>query len=296
MQTWQQKVQYKYATSTMLEKLIGVNVVLFVLIFLLKTIAFLFQFPSEFILNWLVFPKDPLEFLFKPWTILTYAFLHAGVWHILSNMLILYFSGIYFLTYFSPRRLLNYYLLGAIAGALVYMLSYNLFPVFAGSGSSYLIGASAAVMAILVGIATHVPNMRVRLMFLGSLKFWWIAAFLVVLDVVQIPFGNPGGHLAHLGGAFFGYFYTTQLSKGNDIGKWFENCIDWFVGLFSKEKKSPLKTVHRSKKKSSKQPPVRMASDRQQKIDTILDKIGSSGYDSLTKEEKDFLFHAGKDN
>ncbi|HET8837627.1 MAG TPA: rhomboid family intramembrane serine protease [Flavobacteriaceae bacterium] len=296
MQTWQQKLRYKYETATMLEKLIGINVVLFVVIFLLKTIAFLFQFPSDFMLEWLVFPKDLSEYIYKPWTIITYAFLHAGIWHILSNMLILYFSGIYFLTYFSPKRLLNYYFLGAIAGALVYMISYNLFPVFGGSGNSYLIGASAAVMAILVGISTHIPNMRVRLMFLGSLKFWWIAAFLVVLDAIQIPFGNPGGHLAHLGGAFLGYVYTVQLKKGNDIGKWMEYAIDWLSRLFSKEKKSPLKTVHRKKKKKSQKSAVRRASNHQEKIDTILDKIGSSGYDSLTKEEKDFLFHAGKDN
>ncbi len=296
MQTWQQKLRYKYKTATILEKLIGVNIVLFVAIFLLKTIAFLFQFPSDFILDWLVFPKELSEFLYKPWTIITYAFLHAGVWHILSNMFILYFSGIYFLTYFSPRRMLNYYLLGAIAGALVFMLSYNLFPVFGGSGNSYLIGASAAVMAILVGIATHVPNMRIRLMFLGSLKFWWIAAFLVVLDVIQIPFGNPGGHLAHLGGAFLGYIYTVEIGKGRDIGKWLENIEDWFVGLFSKEKKSPLKTVHRNRKTAPKTRAKTSASDYQIKIDSILDKIGSSGYDSLTKEEKDFLFHAGKDN
>lgn len=296
MQTWQQKLRYKYDTATMLEKLIGINAILFLVVFLLKTLAFLFQFPSDFFLEWLVFPKEIGEFLYKPWTIVTYAFLHAGVWHILSNMLILYFSGIYFLTYFSPKRLLAYYFLGAIAGALVYMLSYNFLPVFAGSGSSYLIGASAAVMAILVGIATHIPDMRIRLMFLGSLKFWWIAAFLVVLDVIQIPFGNPGGHLAHLGGAFLGYVYTSQLSRGKDIGKWFENFVDWLTGLFSKEKKSPLKTVHRNKKRPVKAQTTRNKGEHQEKIDAILDKIGSSGYDSLTKEEKDFLFHAGKDH
>lgn len=296
MQTWQQKLRYKYDTSTILEKLIGINIILFVFLFLLKTIGFLFQFPSDFALEWLVFPKEIGEFIFKPWTIITYAFLHAGVWHILSNMLILYFSGIYFLNYFSPKRLLMYYFLGAIAGALFYMVSYNLFPAFSGVGKSYLIGASASVMAVLVGIATKVPNMRIRLMFLGSLKFWWIAAFLVVLDVIQIPLGNAGGHIAHLGGALFGYFYTTQLAKGNDVGRWFEQIMDWFAGLFSNEKKSPLRTVHRSKKTKKKKQPTQNKKAHQQKIDSILDKISNSGYDSLTTQEKDFLFHTGKDN
>lgn len=296
MQTWQQKLRYKYNTATMLEKLIGINVLLFVLLFLLKAVAFLFQFPSDFILEWLVFPKDIGEFVFKPWTIVTYAFLHAGLWHILSNMLILYFSGIYFLTYFSPKRLLTYYFLGAIAGAVVYMLSYNLFPAFSGVGKSYLIGASASVMAILVGIAAQVPHLRIRFPLIGSLKLWWIAAFLVVLDVVQIPFGNAGGHLAHLGGAFLGYFYTAQLSKGNDIGSWFEKIMDRAGDLFSAEKKSPLKTVHRNKKRKEAKTNTQNKRDHQHKIDAILDKISQSGYDSLTKQEKDFLFQTGKDN
>lgn len=292
---WQQKLRYKYNTATVLEKLIAVNVLLFVFVFLLKTIAFLFQLPSGFLLQWLVFPKEIGEFIYKPWTIITYAFLHAGVFHILSNMLILYFSGIYFLNYFSPKRLLSYYFLGAIAGAVVYMLSYNLFPAFAGVGKSYLIGASASVMAILVGIAAHIPNMRIRLMFLGSLKFWWIAAFLVVLDVIQIPFGNPGGHLAHLGGALLGYVYTTQFAaKHKETG--FEKMMDQLAGFFSGKKKSPLKTVHRNKTRKSNQSVAQRRNEHQQKIDSILDKISSSGYDSLTKEEKDFLFQAGKEN
>jgi hypothetical protein len=208
-------------------------------------------------------------------------------------MLILYFSGIYFLNFFSAKRMLNYYFLGAIAGALVFMLSYNIFPAFAGT-RSHLIGASAAVMAILVGIATHIPNMRIRLMFLGSLKFWWIAAFLVALDVIQIPFGNAGGHLAHLGGALLGFVYTKQIAKGNDIGKPIEKVGGWVSGLFSGKKKSPFKKVHRNKKNNARRTNTSSKSEHQAKIDAILDKIGKSGYDSLTKEEKDFLFNAGK--
>lgn len=280
----------------MLEKLIGINILMFVVVFLLKTFSFLLQLPSSFILEWLVFPKEITEFLLKPWTIITYAFLHAGLWHILSNMLILYFAGIYFLNYFSQKRLLTYYLLGAIAGALIYMLSYNFFPAFSGVGRSYLIGASASVMAVLVGIAAQVPHLRVRLLFLGSLKLWWIAAALVVLDFIQIPFGNAGGHLAHLGGAGLGYVYTTQLSRGNDIGKWFEKLMDGLVNLFSGKKKSPLKTVHNKKSKTRAKEQTDNKNTHQAKIDAILDKISKSGYDSLTKQEKSFLFRAGKDS
>lgn len=297
--------RYKLKTATVSEKLIAINVAVFILFFLFKTFAFLFQLPSDFVLDWFVFPKEPGEFLFKPWTIITYAFLHSGIWHILSNMLILYYAGVYFLNYFSPKKLLNFYFLGAIFGALVYMASYNLFPAFQGLGRSYLLGASAAVMSVLVGIATHIPHMRIRLILIGPIKFWWIAAFLVVLDVVQIPISNPGGHLAHLGGAAFGYIYATQLGKGNDIASGFEKMMDWIASLFSgsskTEKKSNLKTVHRRKPTTGTATPSysgrkRNKKEEQEKIDAILDKIGKSGYDSLTKQEKDYLFNAGKDN
>lgn len=295
--------RYKLKTATVTEKLIVINVLVFVLFFLFKTIAFLFQLPSDFLLEWFVFPKEPVEFLFKPWSIITYAFLHSGIWHILSNMLILYYAGIYFLNYFSPKKLLNFYFLGAIFGALVYMASYNLFPAFQGLGRSYLLGASAAVMAVLIGIATHIPHMRIRLILIGSIKFWWIAAFFVILDVVQIPINNPGGHLAHLGGAAFGYIYAKQLGKGNNIASGFEKMMDWFGSLFSGSKparKSNLKTVHRRKttagSTSSFSTRQRNKKEEQEKIDAILDKISKSGYDSLTKQEKDYLFNAGKDN
>lgn len=293
------KFRYKLQTATVVEKLIAINVLVFILFFLVKTIAFLFQLPSDFITTWLVFPKELGEFVFKPWSIITYSFLHSGIWHILSNMLILYYAGVYFLTYFSSKKLLTFYFLGVIIGALVYMLSYNLFPAFEATGKSYLVGASAGVMAVLVGVATKVPDMRIRLMFLGSIKFWYIAAFLVVIDVIQIPFGNAGGHFAHLGGAIFGFMYTKQLAQGNDIGSGFEKLINWFISLFdsSNKPKSKMKTVYKKKGAGPYKSKVAAINknEKQQKIDAILDKISTSGYDSLTKVEKDFLFHAGKD-
>lgn len=293
------KLIYKMQTASVVERLIAVNVAVFILFFVFKTIAFLFNLPSNFITEWLVFPKEIGEYIFKPWSIITYSFIHSGIWHILSNMLILYYAGIYFLTYFSSKKLLTFYFLGVIIGALVYMLSYNLFPAFAATGNSYLVGASAGVMAVLVGVATKVPDMRIRLMFIGAIKFWYIAAFLVLVDIIQIPFGNAGGHFAHLGGALFGYMYTKQLAKGNDIASGFENFMNGFFNLFNSTKKAKptMKTVY--KKTSSSAYKAKVApinkDEKQQKIDAILDKISTSGYDSLTKQEKDFLFHAGKD-
>lgn len=292
---WKQKLIYRYNTADTLEKLIGVNVALFILTYvLIRTLGFLLQIPVDFFVEWLVFPKSLIELAFKPWTIITYAFMHSGFFHILSNMFILYFSGKFFLTYFSGKRMLNLYLLGAIFGALIYTLSYNLLPAFSATGRSYLIGASASVMAILVATATQAPNLQVRLFFLGNIKLWWIAAFLVTLDLVQIPISNSGGHLAHLGGAGIGYLYIIQLNKGNDIGNWLQSFTDWFAELFQpKTRKSKMKTVHKTSKPNSSSTTSR--SEKQKKIDHILDKISKSGYDSLSKEEKDFLFKAGKD-
>lgn len=294
------KIRHKFQTASVVEKLIGINVLVFILFYVFKTIAFLFQLPSDFLLEWLVFPKEPGEYIFKPWSIITYSFMHSGIWHILANMLILFYAGSYFLSYFSAKKLLTFYFMGVIVGAMVYMLSYNLFPAFQATGRSYLLGASAGVMAVLVGIATRIPHMRIRLLILGSVKFWYIAAFLVILDVVQIPFGNAGGHLAHLGGALFGYFYSSQLAKGNDIASGFEKAVIWFLALFESSKKS--KPIMRTVYKKTGNPASKATSskisktEKQEKIDSILDKISKSGYESLTKQEKDFLFNAGKDN
>jgi len=301
--TTKEQLLYKYRTANTLEKVIGLNVLMFILTYVFRAVFFLMNINTNYFVDYLVFPKEFMDFILQPWSVVTYAFLHAGFLHILFNMIILHFGGRIFMTYFSGKRLLNYYILGAVFGALIYALSYNLFPAFAGVGRSYLIGASAAVMAVFIGIATKVPDSTVRLFLLGNLKLWWIAAFFVIMDIVQIPFDNPGGHLAHLGGAFIGYFYTKQLDKGKDIGKWIENLIEGFQQLFkSKPKSKPnyqtssksrMKTVY--KKKTYTKTSAKDKTEKQKRIDMILDKISKSGYDSLSKEEKDFLFNAGKD-
>lgn len=301
---FQDNIRYKFNQFGVVEKLIAVNVAVFLLFIILDIAAYLFQAGGwiEDLTNWLIVPRNLDRFITRPWTVFTYAFMHAGFWHILSNMIILYFSGRFFLTFFSPKRLLNYYFLGALAGALLFLVSYNLFPVFADGHNYTLIGASAAVMAILVGVATYAPNMAIRF-FMFNIKLWWIAAFFVIKDFVMIPIENPGGHIAHIGGAALGYIYTTQLAKGKDIGAWFEKIMDGLVGLFQKptKAKSPFRKVYKNKSNNSAKTykstasAKQNASTKQKKIDEILDKISKNGYDSLSKEEKDFLFSAGND-
>ncbi|OBX21059.1 MULTISPECIES: rhomboid family protein [Bizionia] len=289
-----QDIRNKLQHLNIFEKLIVVNLAVFI-VGLLVTLLFKFD------LNWFELPSIFGEFIFQPWSVITYAFVHYDFWHFFFNMIWLYFIGGMFNNMFSKKMGLNVYFLGAISGGLLFLLGYNLFPNLFQSPTR-LVGASAAVRALLIFLCAYMPSMDVRF-FTFNLKLWYIGAAIVAFDVLGIiagindpVSGNAGGNLAHVGGAILGYFYAKQLVKGKDIGKGFEKYMDQFMNLFSKSKKSPLKTVY--KKKSGKVAGFSKEEfdqfNNQKKIDVILDKISKSGYDSLTKAEKAFLFKAGK--
>ncbi|OYQ37991.1 rhomboid family intramembrane serine protease [Flavobacterium cyanobacteriorum] len=232
------------------------------------------------------------DLLWKPWSLLLYAFLHADFFHILFNMLMLFFTGRLFLTFFTQKQLFGLYVLSAMFAGLLFIAGYNILPVFNGTVSK-LVGASAAVMAILIATATYAPYYQVRLLLIGTVKIWHIAIIFVVIDLINASVENPGGHMAHLAGALFGFLYIRLLQNGTDLSKGVSAVLDFFTNLFRSRKSSPFKKIHRNTA-----PPVRTAAKKpkdltQKQIDDILDKISKSGYDSLTKEEKDFLFKAG---
>lgn len=283
-------LKYKFQTLSIAEKLIVLNLVFFIIPFFFQTLFYLFNIPSSSFLGWFQLLPDFTSLIFRPWTLLTYSFLHANFSHILWNMVLLYFASRMYLNLFSEQQFLKNYLLGVLVGGLVFLLSYNLFPVFNGMYPP-LVGASAGVMAILIFVATYTPNQEVRLLFF-NVKLQYIGIALVVIDILQIPNGNAGGRLAHLGGAFVGYVYAAQLQKGNDIGSVLDRIWSFLSSIFIARKANSMRTVHRNQK-ATKQKKTNL---QQQKIDTILDKISTSGYESLTQEEKDFLFQAGKDN
>jgi len=285
-------LKYQFKTSSIIIKLIAINAVIFIGV---RLLAFFMGMGPGQLVQWFILPENFGSVLLQPWSLLTYSFLHFGFFHILFNMLWLYWFGRFMLNLFSEKRFLTIYLLGALFGGLLYVTAYSVFPALKGTTAG-LIGASGAVTAIMVFIATYTPNAEV-MVFRFRIKLWQIALVLVLLDLVLLPSsGNAGGRLAHIGGAIFGFVYAQQLQKGNDIGKWFENIIDWVENLFTPRKKKPFTKVHRNKKTSKKSTSTENKNDNQKKIDEILDKIGKSGYDSLTKAEKDFLFKAGKDN
>ena len=275
-------IQDKLSNLNILEKIIAINVLVFFIGLVLK--------PA---ISWLELPSDFIDAIVKPWSIITYAFLHYDFFHVLFNMLWLYVIGRMFLNLFSPKMALNIYFLGAICGGLLFVAFYSLFPEIFGS-KSYLVGASAAIRALLIFLCAYMPNQELRF-FTFNLKLWYVGVGIVILDIYGLFGMNAGGNLAHLGGAFLGYFYAKQLLKGKDIGKGFERFIDVIANMFRSSKKRPLKTVHKNKSKVGGYTKSDFSEfNNQKKIDVILDKISKSGYDSLTAKEKEFLFRAGK--
>ncbi|WP_339873221.1 rhomboid family intramembrane serine protease [Olleya marilimosa] len=281
-----EQLKYKYARLNVLEKIIAVNVIVFLFAVLFRKVI-----PSVF--SYIYLPSNIWDFLSKPWTIVSYGFLHFDFIHLLFNMLWLYFLGRMMLNLFSPKMSLNIYFMGIITGGLVFLLGYNVFPnIF--SANAYVLGASAGVRALLIFICAYMPNKDIRF-FTFNLKLWWIGAVLVGLDILGIVNGNnQGGSLAHIGGAILGYVYAKQLVKGQDIGTGFGRFMDWISALFKAKQKVKMKTVHKKSKVAGYKKEEFNQFNNQKKIDTILDKISKSGYDSLSKEEKEYLFKAGK--
>lgn len=280
------KLQYK--TGGIAMQLIFWNIGISIVLFLLK--AFM---PELFlkILFSLQLSSSPPDLLYKPWTLITYAFLHADFWHLVFNLLILNFASRLFLTFFTQKQFFGLYILSAIFAGLVFVAAFFLLGI-----PAPLVGASAGIMAIVIASATYAPMYQLRLLLIGNVRLWHIAAVFLILDLVQLPTTNMGGHIAHLGGAFFGFLYIKLLQNGTDLSLIITKILDFFANIFSPKKSTPFKKVHRNPVKPQQKTASKIVTKdkTQQQIDEILDKISQSGYDSLTKEEKEFLFKAGK--
>jgi len=282
-------IRLTFRKGSNLTKLIYINIAVFILFTIAAVFGFLFGNPEipEKALDIFSVPASLNALLVRPWTLITYMFTHKDIWHILFNMLWLYSFGRIFLEYLDGRKLVAVYLLGGISGAAVYILSFNIFPVFSGVlAESVAIGASASVMAIVIAISAYVPDYTVQLFLFGRIKIKYLALGIFILTSVMDFSVNSGGKLAHIGGAFFGYFYTINLRHGRDMGKGFNRMLDFFATIFKPRKK--LKVTH--KKVANEYEYNLIKAEHQKKINSILDKISKGGYDSLTKEEKETLF------
>ena len=256
---------FKYfINQPIFKKIIIINIVIFLLPLVSNTFLFLFNLPQINILMFFDLHPNFNQILMSPWTLVTYAFFHLDFFHIFWNMLILYLVSNYFLSFLNNKKFLEIYFYGAISGGLLFIISYNIFPAFENSFSP-LIGSSAAVYSLLIFVCAYFPNTTINLIFF-NVKLKNLGLFYVILSLIQIPFSNAGGNIAHLGGAIYGFYYAKNY-----------NTI-----------KSPLDRIIKGFKKIYVKPKNKI--NNQVEIDKILDKISKSGYESLSKKEKEFLF------
>lgn len=298
----QEDLRYRFKFGNMVVKLIIVNVCIFFLINVLKLVFFLFQNTKVYnlILYKLSLPAALPALAEQPWTIFSYMFLHEDFFHVLFNMLWLYWFGEIFNLYLGDKKILPLYLLGGAVGALFYIASFNFIPVFHTTlNSAVLIGASASVLAIVFGAVTLNPNHEVRLILIGDVRIKYIALLSLLIDVISIPRGNAGGYIAHIGGAFCGWLFVRGLRNGIDASQPITKFTETLAEQFAEKKKQTFfrnekRTVHHTEFSQTKKESRMNVSSEQDRLDEILDKISRSGYDSLSDEDKKFLFEYSK--
>jgi membrane associated rhomboid family serine protease len=285
-----ENIKAKFGAATSLYRLLAINVGVFLVLMILRTILFIFGADFmifDFLVEKLSMPANLSQLLFQPWSLVTYMFLHIDFLHILFNLLILYWTGSLFAEYLGNDKLWATYVLGAITGGLAYLIVFNLSPAFSLQvNHSHLMGASAGVIAVMVAIATLLPDYTVHLLLIGPVKLKYVALVSILIYFISIPLGNAGGQIAHIGGALFGFVMIKQLRKGNDITGWLSN-------LFSKSGRSRSKMkVVKSGRPLTDNAYVESTISKQEAIDRVLDKINKSGFESLSKEEKEILYKA----
>ncbi|MGB1317548.1 MAG: rhomboid family intramembrane serine protease [Flavobacteriales bacterium] len=289
------ELKYRYKTGGVYMQLIFLNGIAFVLLLLVRLLFYLANHMAEYFLleQALMISSDPILVLSRPWSLLTHMFVHQGVWHLVVNMLWLNLGGMVFMHFHTTKRLISTYFLSGLAGVLLMLLALNLIPRY--TDMNYVVfasGASAAVLGIVVAAATTAPDFNLKLFLVGNVKLKWIALFAVVSDILFLPEGNEGGRFGHLGGALFGYLYIRLSKNGTDLTVDFLKPWYWIKEKLAARKK-PIQVVHRKPKNDYEYNASK--ANVQEQIDTILDKIKRSGYESLSKKEKEILFKNSKE-
>lgn len=285
-----------FRRASISQQFIYINCGIFVVTALVAIVGMLFNVGNYSWMEWLELPAWLPQFIKQPWSLVTYMFLHAGLFHLLFNMLWLYSFGQLFLMFFSARHFRGLYFLGGFCGGLLYMLAYNVFPYFSSYlYGSYLLGASASVIAIVIATAIREPEFRVSLLFFGQVRLKYLALIMIITDLLFVTSNNAGGHIAHLGGALAGWWFAAGLRKGTDVTKWINQAIDWLLGGWKVKRapKKPKMKVHYGGRANDYEYNARKK-EQDEEVDRILDKLKKSGYESLTTKEKKRLFDASK--
>lgn len=290
------EIKATFKNGSVITRLVYVNLAVFLFVRILDAILYMLNI-EPMLVEWLALPSDLGTLATRPWTLFTYMFLHYEFLHILFNLLWLYWFGKIFLNYFDEMKLLSNYIIGGLLGGILYVAAYNLFPVFE-SSQGILMGASAGIIAVVIATALHAPNVQINLLLIsqifGPIKIIWIAIFSVISYIIGMKGLNSGGNIAHLGGVIWGYLFISQLKKGKDITSWLNRIL--FNIKKSYKQKSKLKVSYRkgqSVKNQTDWQYNRAKKAEKENINIILDKIRKSGYDSLTKKEKEILFKMG---
>lgn len=282
-------------------RLIIINAVVFVLLNFVKVTFFLTNlsmadFTSQ-VMPWVELPANVHVLLSRPWTIFTYMFTHLGLMHILGNLLWLWWFGTIFQDMVGYRKVIPLYLYGGLAGALFFILAYNLFPVFSTvMPVAGALGASASIMALAIAATVVAPDYRLFPQLFGGIPLWLITGIYILIDLVSIPNGNAGGHIGHLGGALMGTFFALQLKRGRDIGEWMNVFVQKLNNLFDPDHRAQKRVVRKKAIKQQVPPYRKIGGVSENKVDEILDKISQSGYGSLSAEEKEILMRASRDD
>ena len=294
MASFIERLKYRYKNGDVMVKLIIINVVVFLILKIIGVVFTLFNVYALDLIAFLGVPSALPQLSHRFWTPLSYMFVHEQFLHLLFNMLWLYWFGKMFLQYFSGRTMGSLYVLGGLAGAFLYVLAFNTLPYFVGMGRSWMIGASAAVMAIVMGAAFYRPHVQLNLLFVGPVKIVYIAVGVFLLDFLSLGSGsNPGGHVAHIGGALAGYIFALQYRNNRDITGWVSKILDGLANLTKpRRRKSKLKVEYR--RTETDRDYNQRKYNEQAEIDAILDKLKQSGYSNLSSEEKKRLFDASK--
>ena len=307
------EVNRRFKAGSMLTRIIYINIAVFVVLRIVGVFFFLFGVDSSLVLNWLTVHSDLSVQKYLPWTVITYAFTHYSLLHILFNMLWLYWMGRIFMDYFNAKQFTALYVLGALGGVALYLVAMNVLPAFSDIKGDIMLGASASVLAITVAMGVYAPIYKMNLLFLGSISLKWMVLVTVVLDFMSLDGGNAGGHVAHLGGACVGVLFALMMKRGHDITSPLNAIVDWVVSLFKRRKKPSVggpvggkaytqtgtaqqRTTAQSSSSSTagtsrtgSTNASRTASEKE--LDEVLAKLKRSGYGALTEEERNLLFN-----
>lgn len=301
------EIYQRYRNENIVGKFIYLNVAVYLFFVIVGVVATLMNIVSPIAegVSWLQLPSNPGRFILQPWSIVTYMFMHGSFMHILWNMFALYMFGRIFLTFYSTRHFIGVYMLGGVTGGLVFVLAYNIFPYFEGAvGSSYLVGASAAVLAVIAAAAVRSPNYVINLMLFGSVKLKTLAIVTVLLSLLLLSSENAGGNFAHIGGAVAGWIFAVMLDKGTDVtslgdafSALYKRVAGFIASFVKKRPKGPRMDSTQKSNYTKRAGDYEYNSNKKQQEDemnTILEKIKQSGYSSLTEDEKRRLFNASK--